>query len=63
MLSPSTGEILSFVYSGGMATDPQDYTNGLTDLPSAASSFGEDAAGELYVIDYGGRILKFIPRP
>jgi hypothetical protein len=25
------------------------------------SSFGEDAAGELYVLDYQGSIYKFIP--
>lgn len=34
----------------------------LIDLGFGVSSFGEDSTGELYVIDYGGRLLKFIPR-
>ena len=27
------------------------------------SSFGEDAAGELYIVDYGGEIYRVIPEP
>ncbi len=30
----------------------------LLETPYSISSFGEDAAGELYVIDYGGRVLR-----
>ena len=25
------------------------------------SSFGEDSSGELYVLDYQGRVFKFVP--
>ncbi len=28
----------------------------------AISSFGEDEAGELYLVDHGGRVLRFAPR-
>jgi glucose/arabinose dehydrogenase len=35
--------------------------NVLTDTPMAISSFGVDAAGELYVLDYSGRIQRFDP--
>lgn len=27
------------------------------------SSFGEDAAGELYIVDYGGEVYRIIPEP
>lgn len=29
--------------------------------PFRISSFGQDAAGELYVVDLGGGIYRFIP--
>ncbi len=31
------------------------------DAGASVSSFGEDDAGELYVVDHGGRILKIVP--
>jgi hypothetical protein len=33
----------------------------LLDTDLAISSFGEDEAGELYVADYTGRVLRFEP--
>ncbi|HEV8353525.1 MAG TPA: PQQ-dependent sugar dehydrogenase [bacterium] len=35
----------------------------LVDTTAQVSSFGEDPAGELYVVDYGGRIYKIVPSP
>ena len=33
----------------------------LRQAPFRISSFGQDAAGELYVVDLGGGIYRFIP--
>jgi glucose/arabinose dehydrogenase len=33
----------------------------LLDTEARISSFGEDEEGELYVVDYGGRVLRFVP--
>jgi hypothetical protein len=33
----------------------------LRDTPSQISSFGEDDAGELYVIDLAGSVYRFDP--
>lgn len=33
----------------------------LLDTEARISSFGEDEEGELYVVDYGGRVLSFVP--
>jgi glucose/arabinose dehydrogenase len=53
------GWVRSFRYSGGVATE-------LTEWPSLSPggsivSFGEDAAGELYVIEADGRVSKVVP--
>ena len=58
-----SGTIRSFRYSGGTVTDPQDWTADLT--PSGGPltqvvSFGEDAAGELYIVSYAGSIYKVV---
>jgi glucose/arabinose dehydrogenase len=55
------GWVRSFRYAGGVATEQ-------TDWPALAStgtivSFGEDAAGELYILEAGGRVLKVVPQP
>jgi glucose/arabinose dehydrogenase len=52
---------------GGIATDVQEHTAGLNaGLPvrglSGGVAFGQDAEGELYVLEYGGRILKIASR-
>jgi len=53
------GWVRSFRYSGGAATE-------LTEWPALSPggsvvSFGEDAAGELYVIEADGRVFKIVP--
>ena len=55
------GWVRSFRYSEGSATE-------LTDWPALSPggsvvSFGEDAAGELYVIETEGRVSKVVPDP
>jgi glucose/arabinose dehydrogenase len=55
------GWVRSFRYSGGAVTE-------LTDWPSLRpggqiTSFGEDSAGELYVITAGGGVYKVVPDP
>ena len=55
------GWVRSLRYSEGTVTDQ-------TDWPSLAPggsvlSFGEDAAGELYVLDQGGRVSRVVPDP
>jgi len=61
-----TAFIHSFMgVSGGNAQDIRDHTADL-DPPGAlsinnVSSFGEDARGELYIVDYDGDIFKIVP--
>jgi cysteine-rich repeat protein len=66
-----SGFIRTFVYAGGVATNQQDRTATL-DPPGPAtiggvSSFGQDARGELYIVDYGngtagqGEVYKIVP--
>ncbi len=55
------GWVRSFRYSGGTATE-------LTDWPSLRpggpiTSFGEDTAGELYVVAASGGVYKVVPAP
>lgn len=55
------GWVRSFRYSGGDATE-------LTEWPTLGTggsivSFGEDAAGELYILDAEGRVSKIVPDP
>ena len=51
--------------SGGVAQNPQDRTQELappTGAISNVSGFGEDARGEIYVIDYAdGELYRIIP--
>jgi cysteine-rich repeat protein len=62
-----TGFVRSFVLHGGVATEERDWTDELT--PSVGvkinriSSFGEDSRGELYVVDFNGRVFKLVPAP
>jgi glucose/arabinose dehydrogenase len=52
--------------SGGVAQNPQDRT-GDVGTGGGVSSFGEDARGELYIVDYGGgaagqgKVVRIIP--
>ena len=51
------GKVQSFHYQNGVATDKRSW-----DLPAVGSitSFGEDAAGELYVVSGNGSVYKFV---
>ena len=51
------GWIRSFRFSDGAATDPQDHTADLGTV-SQIVSFGEDAAGELYVVSLPGAVYR-----
>jgi glucose/arabinose dehydrogenase len=55
-----TGQIWSFRWSGGAATDQQELTSDLWQGLSqgAISSFGQDNDGEMYVVGYGGSIYR-----
>ena len=50
-----SGWIRSFVMSDGVATDLQDHSADIDKVPNLAS-FGEDGAGELYVVSLGGTV-------
>lgn len=59
-----TGTIRSFRYVGGTVTEAQDRTAQLTPSEGpigSISSFGEDAAGELYIVSLAGSIYKIVP--
>src|SRR3954462_10530378 len=51
----------SFRYVGGMATEVTDWPALRTAAP--LTSFGEDAAGELYVLENSGRVSKIVAAP
>ncbi len=51
------GWIRSFRYAGGGVTGERDWT-GTLDPGRDVTSFGEDAAGELYVLSQGGRVYR-----
>jgi len=55
------GWVRSFRYASGLATEVTDWPS----LRPGASvlSFGEDAAGELYVLNSSGGVFKVIPNP
>ncbi|MBK7644291.1 MAG: PQQ-dependent sugar dehydrogenase [Planctomycetes bacterium] len=62
-----SAHIWSFEWDG---TSTQHLTDRTTELApggglsiSSISSFGEDAAGELYVCDLGGEVFKLVPGP
>ena len=55
------GWVRSFRYEAGAVTDETEWPS-LTPGGSVLS-FGEDAAGELYVLDQGGRVSKVVPDP
>lgn len=51
------GFIRSFRYSGGVATEQQDWTSRFGTV-SLISSFGRDSLGDIYVVSLGGTIYK-----
>jgi glucose/arabinose dehydrogenase len=57
--------IHSFRMAGGVPTDPVDHTAELAPGGGLAinqvTSFGEDARGEIYIVDRGGEVFKIVP--
>jgi len=62
-----SGMILSLKIVGGTATEPLDWTASLRTAAGGAmtglSSFGQDGAGELYMVILGGEVYKLVKRP
>jgi glucose/arabinose dehydrogenase len=54
--------VRSFVYSGGQATAPHDWTAEL-DPGSQVSSFAQDGRGELYIVTLGGGLFRIVATP
>jgi glucose/arabinose dehydrogenase len=55
-----SGLVRSFRLAGGQATDVRDWTAGLRGIDSP-TSFGKDADGEVYVVDYDGEVYRLEP--
>jgi hypothetical protein len=55
------GWVHSFRYAGGTATEVTDWPALRTS--SSLTSFGEDAAGELYVLESAGRVSRIVAGP
>ena len=55
-----SGLVRSFRLANGPATELRDWTSGLRGV-GAPSSFGLDAAGEVYVVDYDGEVYRLEP--
>jgi hypothetical protein len=55
-----TGLVRSFRFANGQASELRDWTSGLRGV-GAPSSFGIDAAGEVYVVDYDGEVYRLEP--
>ncbi|WP_084680478.1 PQQ-dependent sugar dehydrogenase [Leptospira wolffii] len=51
------GKVWSLVFSGGNVQDILEHTGEIGGSLNI-SSFGEDANGEIYVVDYGGKIFR-----
>jgi glucose/arabinose dehydrogenase len=57
----NSGRVWTLVWSNGQATDPIDISTDLDTLGTNISSFGQDAAGEVYIVDYGGIVYRIDP--
>ncbi len=55
-----SGLVRSFRLANGQATDVRDWTSGTRGV-SAPASFGLDAAGEVYIVDYDGELYRLEP--
>ena len=55
-----SGLVRSFRLANGVATELRDWTSGTRGV-GAPSSFGLDAAGELYIVDYDGELYRLEP--
>lgn len=62
-----TGIVRSFKIVGGAATEPLEWTSSLRTNAGGAmtglSSFGQDGAGELYLVLLGGEVYRLAKRP
>ena len=56
-----TGAVHSFRYAGGAATEVTDWP--ALHTPGPLTSFGEDAAGEMYVLESSGRVSRIVAEP
>jgi hypothetical protein len=56
------GWVRSFRWVGGQVTEHYDWSARLA-TNGAVSSFGEDAAGRLYVVAHGGRVYRVVDGP
>lgn len=54
------GWVRSFRFQGGEAQDQQTHASLAT--PGSLTSFGEDAAGELYLLTQNGNVYRIVPR-
>jgi hypothetical protein len=54
------GWVRSFRYAGGSVTDETSWP---TLSPGSILSFGEDSAGELYVLNAAGGVFRIVPEP
>lgn len=54
-----SGFVRSFRLEGGAATDVRDHTSDLGPIGGLAS-FGEDGAGELYILDIEGVVYRIV---
>jgi hypothetical protein len=55
-----SGFVRSFRLVNGQATDVRDWTASLSGVDSP-TSFGLDAEGEVYVVDYDGEVYRLEP--
>jgi glucose/arabinose dehydrogenase len=56
-----SGTIRSFRLQNGQPTDQRDWTGALGRGIGSISSFGQDAEGELYILDYDGELYRIGP--
>jgi len=56
-----SGRIWSFRRSGSAVTELTEWTASLNPARRRISSFGEDACGELYFTELGGRVVRIAP--
>jgi hypothetical protein len=55
-----SGLVRSFRFASGQASELRDWTSGMRGV-NAPSSFGLDAAGEVYIVDYDGELYRLEP--
>ena len=56
-----SGFVHSFRYTDGQATELADWSSQIGDI-GRILSFGQDAAGEIYITSSNGRVYKIVPR-